>query len=59
MASKKEPVREELDRISPQGVYDQAETEQVGGTVVNAPLNRDEYAVDQKAIKARRKAAAE
>lgn len=37
---------EDFDRITPQNVYDQSETFQVGGTVVNRNLNRREYEVE-------------
>lgn len=33
-------------RFSPQKIIDQGETEQVGGTVVNFNLNRDENELD-------------
>jgi len=34
--------RDDGDRISPQDVFDQGEAVQVGGTVVNPPLNLEE-----------------
>ncbi len=36
--SKKDSKKEEFDRLDPEGTFDQGETEQVGGTVVNRPL---------------------
>lgn len=41
--------REDVTRTGPQKVFDQGETEQVGGTVVNPNLNRDEYKDDEEA----------
>ncbi len=42
-------------RFSPQKIIDQAETEQVGGTVVNRNLNRDENEMDDHHAEAKKK----
>jgi hypothetical protein len=44
--AKSSEKEEDFDRITPQNVYDQSETFQVGGTVVNRNLNRKEYEVE-------------
>lgn len=54
MASKENDPRDDEVRNNPQRIFDQRETQQVGGTVMNLNLNRDEYKVDQEAVAKRR-----
>lgn len=54
MPTKKNTKDDEFARHTPQNIYDQGEARQVGGTVMHANLNRDEYNIDRDRVNERR-----